>query len=224
MHLIDQPQPDSRPAQILSLIARHREMTIAEMVAALGVTTTAVRQHVNRLVWEGWLIRHQRRSGAGRPADVFTLSEQSRRAFAHEVHEFTRALLDEVAESEGSEKLQFYLSRVSRRMSKALEAQAGDGDPAERIERVVNLLRERGTVAETQVGQEGVHLSVHTCPFHGLGAARREICEMERETLGRLGGGAATLKQSLAEGAPCCEFEVGLAPPQSNGNKKASDA
>ena len=182
------------------------------MVHALGITTTAVRQQVNRLLWDGWLVREQRRRGPGRPADVFSLSEQAKRAFAHDVDEFARLLIEEIADAEGEEKLHAMLGRVSERLAQSLAVQAGSGPPAQRIERIVELLQQRGTVAEAQPTPFGMRLNLHTCPFHGLGDARHEICEVERQAIGRLGGGTAELRKSLARGHSCCEFEVGFEP------------
>jgi predicted ArsR family transcriptional regulator len=93
-----------------------------------------------------------------------------------------------------------------------LESAAGAGAPAERIGTLVQQMQERGTVADAQPTDSGVRLNVYTCPFHGLGDARRAICEVERQTLGRIGGGPAKLKHSIARGHWCCEFEVAMVP------------
>jgi predicted ArsR family transcriptional regulator len=200
---------EPRAAQVLALVARAGAITIAELVRAMGVTTTAVRQQVNRLQWDGWLVREQRRGGTGRPADVFSLSEQAKRAFGTQVDEFARLLIADIAESEGPEKLRQMLRRVSRRLARGMESAAGDGPPAERVARLTQSLQQAGTVAALEATGTGVRLSVHTCPFHGLGEARRQICEVERQTLGRLAGGSARLTHSLAGGDACCAFELG---------------
>ena len=45
---------------MINLLLRQSRMTIAQLVEATGVTTTAIRQQVDRLVSEGWLAREGR--------------------------------------------------------------------------------------------------------------------------------------------------------------------
>ena len=45
---------------MINLLLRQGRMTIAQLVEATGVTTTAIRQQVDRLVSEGWLAREGR--------------------------------------------------------------------------------------------------------------------------------------------------------------------
>ncbi|NLG44544.1 MAG: MarR family transcriptional regulator, partial [Phycisphaerae bacterium] len=94
-------ESDSPALRIVNLLARRGPCTIAELVAALGVTTTAVRQQVNRLVARRWLIRTRRRQGPGRPADVFALSDDARRMLGGQAEELSRLLLEQIAEMPG---------------------------------------------------------------------------------------------------------------------------
>jgi predicted ArsR family transcriptional regulator len=213
---------DSRAAEILALVARRGPLTVADLTVALGVTTTAVRQQVNRLLWQGWLERQRRPRRPGRPADVFSLSDQARRALADGVGQFARLLIEEVGESEGAERLAEVLTRVSRRLAQEMESVAGSGPPRERIGRLVQSLQQRGTVAEVEPAESGLRVSLHTCPFHGLGEARGTICETERETLGHLAGGPVRLRKSMFAGDCCCEFEIGRAPEESGAGDSAS--
>lgn len=205
--------PESRAGQIIALLARRGSLTIAELGTELGVTTTAVRQQVNRLLYEGWIERGRRHKGPGRPADVLSLSEQGRRLFAGDVGDFARLLLDELTRVEGPAKVHALLKRVFDRLNAELAGRLGTaGDATERVQRLAALLAERGTVADATATDDGVRLSVYTCPFHGLGGHNLELCELERETLSRLTGHEARLDQCLASGHARCEFQVALRP------------
>ncbi len=204
---------DSRAGQIIALLARRGSLTIAELGAELGVTTTAVRQQVNRLLYEGWIERGRRHKGPGRPADVLSLSEQGRRLFAGDVGDFARLLLDELTRVEGPAKVHALLKRVFDRLNAELVGRLGTaGDATERVQRLAALLAERGTVADATATDDGVRLSVYTCPYHGLSDHHVELCELERETLSRLTGHEARLTQCLVSGHSRCEFQVALRP------------
>src|ERR671912_70722 len=58
-------QPDSPDRPLLDLIRRRGPLTVAEMAAALGVTPTAIRNRLTRLVGPGL---GERRGGLGGPA------------------------------------------------------------------------------------------------------------------------------------------------------------
>lgn len=201
----------SSPAwRIISLVARHRETTIAELVSELGVTTTAVRLQVNRLHARGWLLRSKRREGPGRPADVYSLSDEGRKLFARNVDVFARLLMEELTEIDGPDKLNAVLARVQRRIGDAIEERLEGDAPGERVERLAELLRQEGTLADATRAEGEVRLSVFTCPYHGVVEDAPQLCEMERDTISRLTGGNVELGRRLVDGQHCCEFKVSL--------------
>ncbi len=201
-----QSGPDTPAQRIVNLIARRGAATVAELVAALGVTTTAVRQQVNRLVADGWLVRTQRRNGPGRPADVFALSDEARRTFGAQGDELSRLLLEEIAEMEGPDRRQVLLEAVGRRIAQNARRFVGDGSPEERLRRLAELLSREGVLAEAEGGERAVRLAVFTCPYHGVASEHREICDMERKAFSEVIGDAVALEHCVLDGHGCCEF------------------
>lgn len=210
-------EPHSRSVQVLECIARRGATTIGELCDELSVTATAVRQQVNRLLAEGLVQRRHRSNGRGRPADVFSLTAEGRRLFAHDVDAFTQELLREIADRDGVEHLDELLRRVHARMTSTMRATLGVGTPAETITRIVEQLRQRGGVAEARNDDgDGVHLEVYTCPYHGLNEAKPRICDLERQTLQELTGQDVQLEQRVDDGHSCCAFRI--QPKRGNGN------
>jgi predicted ArsR family transcriptional regulator len=183
-------------------------MTVADLVDNLGVTTTAVRQHVNRLLAEGWLVRTRRRGGQGRPADVFTTSEQAKRLFAGWSDEFSKLLIEEIAEVEGPVRSREILQAVGRRMAEQGRRFVGEGPPVERLRRLADLLSQEGVLAETNGSPDDLRLRVFACPYRGVAHEHREVCEMERETFSELVGGAVQRHQCMLDGHERCEFSL----------------
>ncbi len=181
---------------------------MADLVGDLGITTTAVRQQVNRLMNQGLLVRSQRASGPGRPADVFALSDRGRKLFAFEVEEFAQLLVDEMAAELGDETVQRLYERAYRKVADALEQELGGEAAAERIPKLAELLRQRGAVAEAEAEPQGARLRMYTCPYHGLDNGTHHICDAERATLSRITGGEVALERRLVDGEPCCEFRI----------------
>ncbi len=206
--LSQQPPRDSRSWQILDLVGRQGEMTVAEMVTELGITTTAVRQQLNRLMAEGWLAREKRCSGPGRPADIFSLSDRAKRLFAQQVDEFGSLLLEEVFKSLDRSKLRSILEGVGRRMTSELRSVVGEGRPEEVMERLADAFEERGILSHSSDDKKGASLKVFTCPYHGIAIEHREICDMHREVISLLVGRHTSLENCMLDGHQCCEFAV----------------
>jgi DeoR family transcriptional regulator, suf operon transcriptional repressor len=202
-------EPDSPAQRITNLLARRGPSTVAQLVAALGVTTTAVRQQVNRLVAEGWLIRTRRRHGPGRPADVLELSSDARRTFGGQGGELSRLLLEEIAEIEGPERRRALLEAVGRRMAQDARRFVGDGSPAERLQRLAELLSREGVLAEAETGGRAARLAVYTCPYYGVATEHREVCDMERAAFSAVIGDAVSLERCVLDGHERCEFRRG---------------
>lgn len=199
-------ESDSPALRIVNLLARRGPCTIAELVAALGVTTTAVRQQVNRLVARRWLIRTRRRQGPGRPADVFALSDDARRMLGGQAEELSRLLLEQIAEMPGRGRRRALLQAVSNRMAQNAQQFVGDGPPGERLRRLADHLSREGVLAEAETGRGAQRLTVYTCPFYGVAVAHREVCDMERAAFSTLLGDALALERCVLDGHEHCEF------------------
>jgi predicted ArsR family transcriptional regulator len=205
-------EPGSTGQRLIEAVARQGHLTIADLVDRLGVTTTAIRQQVNRLLADGWLVRDRRHGAPGRPADVLSLSEKTKRMFGGLNDELSKLLLEEIAHLEGPARGRSILQSVGRRMAEQGRAFVGVGPPAERLQRLADLLSHEGVLAETRGPADNLRLTVFTCPYRGLASTHPEVCEMERETFSTLLGGPVRRSQCVQDGHERCEFSV-FAPP-----------
>jgi len=185
-------------------------MTVAQLVAESGVTTTAVRQQVYRLLLEGLVVRTKRRQGPGRPADVISVSERGRQLFGGHSDELCRLLMEEISEREGPERAREILRGVSRRIARQTHPMIGSGPLRERLRKLAALWQEHGLLVDVDddLSPSGLRLTVFTCPYPDLADGHREICEMERESVSELVGSRVTLDSCLLDGGRCCRFSV----------------
>lgn len=203
----------SSAQRVIDLLVRRGPLTIAQLVAELGVTTTAVRQQVNRLSADGWITRTQRRRGPGRPADVFAISEEARRRFGTNLGELSRLLIEEIVDAEGPARGRVLLRRVGRRIAENRRSAVGEGPPSDRLRRLAELLSRDGMMVAAEQSGDDLKLTVFTCPFRGLATEHPEVCDMEREAFSALLGGPVQLRQCAQSGYARCEFGVSAEPP-----------
>jgi len=189
-------------------------MTVRELQLAMGVTTTAVRQQLTRLVREGLAVRTQRQGGTGRPADVFALSERGQGLFGGQSAALCGVLVSELLELAGPARSQEVLQHLSHRLADAARDSVGDGPPAERVRRLAEHLGRNGDLVEAEERERGLTLKLFTCPYGTLPHAHRAICEVERAAFRDIVGGPVELDRSMPEGHSCCEFSVAATPEQ----------
>jgi len=214
IQLLNMPKRSPR-WQIVSRIQRQGRMTVGELVEALGVTTTAVRQQVDRLGGDGVLAVSKRGGRRGRPCDVFALTEHGRTLFKHKYDEMLGHILRELTEQQGRHEVGKLLRDVGVRMADSYADRLGAGAPKERMQVLVELLVEQGIAAEVDEnrGDENGKVAVlrqFSCPYYEVAKRERAVCGVDEQMLSRLLGPGLRRTRCLADGDTCCEFELKL--------------
>lgn len=197
---------DSSADRLIETIARDGPMTVRDLVKVLGVTTTAVRQQVDRLTSDGWLMRSRRTGRTGRPADVFAVSEKGNRLFAGLLDDFTGALVAEVAAEIEPTRSRALFQAAGKRITHELRDTVGEGSTSERLRRLTEFLSQRGVLADTEQTRQGTCMTLHRCPYGQLADGHDEICHMEQEIFGEVIGELPALEQERHDGHRHCAF------------------
>lgn len=195
----------SSPAgQILQHLQRAGEATVKDLAALLGVSTTAVRDHLMHLQAEGLVTVRAERHGPGRPRLVYTLSDQARSRFPKQYDRLITGLLRELIDQEGPAKVERLLERVSRRLAEEYTDRMEGADVVERLNELRRLLEQRGVPAE--VAEDGDGIRLFACPFYDVVQDHPEVCSMERQMIEYVLGEKLALESTIREGAHTCRF------------------
>ena len=210
---------DNSPrAEVLRLIQRQGSVSIKDLEAAMGVTTTAVREQVERLLREGFLQATRVRGEIGRPYYVYALTAKAQELFPKDYATLAMLLLEETLALHGRDGLKLLLNRVSRRMGEKLAGQTEEGQElAQKLLGLVAALGDAGMEVFMRPipGEEGNFvLKTHTCPYFEVARNHREICEMEQEMMSDLLGPGVGVKLGgcIIDGQHACEFHVTRTP------------
>lgn len=203
------PQLAGSPAgAVLIQLQRKGASTIKELEAALSVTATAVRQQVAGLLADGYIRQEVVRSGRGRPRHVYSLTPKGRALFPHHYDEFTNSLLREILITEGPEKVQELLERMSRRMAEQYERELAGLSPAERAAKLGELLEAKGILAEVRFQPDGIMFYEYTCPYYELARQHRAICDMEENMISHALQQPVVLVTCTLDGHHGCQFRI----------------
>lgn len=200
---------DTAVWQILEYMQRNGSATIKDLEQLLGITTTAVRQHLTTLQMEGYIERKAVNTGVGRPHHTYTVTEQGRNLFACHCDDLALTLLQEVFALEGKERTNILLARVSNRLANRYASSVRSKVLQERVEELATALHQRGVLADvTTNGQDAIILHTYNCPYHELAQEHREICEMDKAMLRQVLGSEVALTNCMMDGHHGCSFEV----------------
>jgi DeoR family suf operon transcriptional repressor len=203
------PDQNSPPWQILEYLQRNPSATIKDFEILLGVTTTAVRQHLNALQASGYLDRREERSGVGRPHYIYVATDAARELFACRCDVLALTMLQEMYEVVGAEQMGTLLLRVGVRLADQYTESVKATGLQHRVEEMAGALGRQGVLTDVSKGESNtIALKMYNCPYHDLAIEHREICEMDQLMLQQVLGAEVSLDDCIMDGHASCSFEI----------------
>ncbi len=201
--------------RIARLILENGPVTAAGLSARLGLTSAAVRRHLDNLLADGMVEARTARTygnrGRGRPARLFAITDAGRSAFEHAYDDLAASALRYIAEIAGpSAVAQFarrQISELERRYRPVVEAAA----PADRVKALAEALSADGYAASAggaPAAGGGEQLCQHHCPVAHVAAEYPQLCEAETEAFGRLLGTPVQRLATIAHGDGICTTHI----------------
>src|SRR5512145_2199568 len=117
---LPQGPPEGTKYAILQLLLR-QELRPAELSRKLGITPTAVRQHLATLTALGLVERRRQRSGPSRPPEIYRLSTQGRRIFPKRYDLLAAGLIEVMLERSGPDRTLEAVADAARRLAERVE-------------------------------------------------------------------------------------------------------
>lgn len=184
-------------------------MTVQELTDALGVTATAVRQRLERLVELELIERKKESVGRGRPQFRYYLTQQGVRFASASYADLANALWQEVMELPNPQQRSRVLRRVAKRMGNSLkDSVPSTGNVEDRMFAAADALNRRKISAHVTAQGALPVLEVHVCPYPDLteNDDNRQLCEMEQEMLSEAIGQSVQLDCCRLDGHDHCQF------------------
>lgn len=171
-------QPPTRRA-ILVALKKQGEARADELAATIGVTPSAIRQHLSGLLGDGLVAYTEHRQGPGRPKHAYHLTPVADALFPRTYSELTNELLDYVAAAKPGLVDDLFEQRRRRRVAGAKARLAGKPFD-ERVRELAGILDDDGYLAEAQPAGDGTWLIVeHNCAILGVAARYGQACSSE---------------------------------------------
>jgi predicted ArsR family transcriptional regulator len=199
---------ETSDAALIDLLRQSGALGVLEMAEATGVTSTAVRQRLARLMGQGLIERHATRAGRGRPCHKYSLTEKGIRQSGTNYADLATALWQEIRAIKDPEVRRGLLQRLVGRLTDSYAGQVSGRTVAERMESLARLMGERNVPFRANHSEGLPVLTALACPYPDLAEQDRSVCAMERMLIGEMLGAGVRLTECRLDGATCCTFEA----------------
>lgn len=199
-------QAESSDKSLLDLMRRNGAVTISALVTEMGVTATAVRQRLQRLMADGLIERHTERKGRGRPNHRYSLTEKGERSAGTNFADMASVLWDEIKSVEDPAVRRGLLKRIAGRFAERYRNRVSGNTLAERMTTLAGVMGERDIPFAVDKSGSLPVLSALACPYPELAKVDRGVCTMEKLMLSEILGKNVRLSECRLDGANCCTF------------------
>jgi predicted ArsR family transcriptional regulator len=199
---------ETSDGRLLEWLRQRGAMSVTELADASGVTATAVRQRLTRLMSQGLIGREVARGSRGRPSHRYTLTEKARRQAGNNFADLAIALWEEVRQIKDPEVRRGLLQRLAGTLARTYAGQLGEKSGAGRLEALQQLFADRSVPMTVETTMSGPKLTVVACPYPELAEKDRGICALERLLFSEVLDTPVRLSACRLDGHACCEFET----------------
>jgi predicted ArsR family transcriptional regulator len=197
---------ESSDRVLIDSLRRRGAVTIADLVVEMGVTATAVRQRLARLMSAGLIRRETERQARGRPNHRYSLTEKGQDDSGTNFGDLAIVLWQEVKAVEDAAVRRGLLKRIADRFVARYRGKVNGDSLQDRMESVARLMGEREIPFEVDRSRELPVLSALACPYPELAKQDRSVCTMEKLMLSEVLGESVRLSECRLDGASCCTF------------------
>lgn len=190
---------------VVDLLRGDAALEIGELADRLGVTATAVRQRLDRLMRSGLVERQAVARPRGRPAHAYRLTADGRRVGGDNFRDLAMVLWKEVRGVADPDVKRGLLNRIAGSLADGYRSRIGGQTPEQRLTEIAGILAEREIACTVESGPLPV-LTTYSCPYPDLAEQDRAVCAAERLMLQDLVGVAVHLTECRLDGTSCCRF------------------
>ena len=199
----------SQQAVLNQLLERKSGATLEELASAVGLSRTAVNQHLMALEKDGRVRKATPRKTGGRPQHVYVLTQHGANLFPKQYSWFSKMLIETLRQQVGEEQVQQFMYDLGVKRSAELIPRLVGKNRAERIDEIVKIMNETGFVART-VSNAGSgklpRVECKNCVYHDLSKDYPEVCRFDIGFLAGLMGAEVEHQSCMQRGGEVCRF------------------
>lgn len=204
------PIEGTRQQQMLArLLEQKGGMTVDELAESVGISRTAVNQHLLALECDGYIRKDSVRKTGGRPGRVYVLTDEGANLFPKKYSWFSRLLIRTLRDQMGEERLSEYMYDLGIQTSADAIPRLVGKNRTERVVEIVKIMNEAGFAARVipSEGSDRVpRVQCKNCVYHDLAKDYPEVCRFDIGFLSGLMGADVDHQDCMQRGGDACRF------------------
>jgi predicted ArsR family transcriptional regulator len=194
---------------VLNLIKRRGSITVAALVEHLGISNVAVRKHLAALEAAGLVAFTTEQRQMGRPAQVYTLTDEAEELFPKNYDQLATLLLEQIIAMDGVEKADALFTARRTRFETALAEEVTHRPLRDRVAAVARLQDENGYLCDWTEEADGTFRIVeHNCAICKVAKTFPQACREELNLIKNLTGAEVTRSTHMASGDHACSYVI----------------
>lgn len=200
-----QPQLSTRDALLTQLLsAKPDGLTLQQLGERLGITRTAIRQHVTALEKDGLVMPTGVMPTGRRPSRTYGLTDRGKETFQRRYDLLSVSMLRAMRALLGEEGAEAVLMAMADALAADWLADLAHLGGEECRRAVVKKMQQLGYHA--RLSDDGQNVEALNCIFHRVAAETRAVCRFDERLVTLLLGTEVKLTSCMAEGEGSCVF------------------
>lgn len=196
--------------KILDHLLNHPEgATLEELAQHLGITKTAVKEHLIKIETLGYLTYTDTKGTVGRPKRRYQLTPEGHETFPRQYSWLSNVLLELLAKDLGPAGVSRIMNNLAENVARSMEERFKKArSSAELLAEVTAAMNELGYRASLRQSdlRKGAVLEATNCVYHSVAKRHPELCQFDVKFMERATNMDVKLESCIAKGAAVCRF------------------
>ena len=196
--------------KILDFLLNHPEgATLEELSIHLGITKTAVKEHLIKMETLGYLTFVDSKGSVGRPKRRYLLSPEGHEAFPRQYSWLSNVLLELLAKDLGAAAVSRIMKSLADNVAQSMEARfknaKSTSDLLAQVTAALNELGYRASLKQSDL-RKGAVIEATNCVYHSVAKRHPALCQFDVKFLENATDMNVKLESCIAKGASVCRF------------------
>lgn len=194
---------------ILDIIQRRQAETVSGLAAELQLAPATVRRHLDILQRDGLVTFTEIRRGTGRPEFSFTLTERGHESLPKHYADMLAGMVGHIGKMAASDVAgmtggQILSAALTQMADEAVAEHRSRNGRETGLDSLLGFLEERNYSPEVSETEEGVTLTMLSCPFRSVAVGNPAICQFDTAVVEKMLGTKVERRSAISHGDACC--------------------